>query len=78
MHIDYLGVGSMGQPMAERLLDGGHEVWLEDPMRPLLARQARRAASPKDLADATDTVVVRCYARNISRCCYRTKRNAFR
>jgi 3-hydroxyisobutyrate dehydrogenase-like beta-hydroxyacid dehydrogenase len=62
MRIGYLGVGMMGQPMAEKLLDAGHELCLydirEDAMRPLLERQARRAGSPKELADASDTVVV--------------------
>ena len=62
MRIGFLGVGNMGQPMAGKLLDGGHELWVsdirEDAMRPLLERQARRAASPKALADACDTVVV--------------------
>jgi 3-hydroxyisobutyrate dehydrogenase-like beta-hydroxyacid dehydrogenase len=62
MRIGYLGVGNMGQPMAGKLLDAGHELWVcdlrEDAMRPLLERQARRAASPKDLADACDTVVI--------------------
>src|SRR5262245_62266135 len=62
MRIGYLGVGNMGQPMAEKLLDAGHELWLydvrEDAMRPLLERQARRAASPKQLADANDIIVV--------------------
>lgn len=62
MRIGYLGVGNMGQPMAGKLLDGGHEVWVfdvrEEAMKPLLERQARRAGSPKALADACDTVVV--------------------
>ena len=62
MRIGYLGVGNMGQPMAGKLLDAGHELWVydvrEDAMRPLLERQARRAASPKALADTCDTVVV--------------------
>lgn len=62
MRIGFLGVGNMGQPMAGRLLDGGHELWVsdvrEDAMRPLLERQARRATSPKDLADTCETVVV--------------------
>jgi 3-hydroxyisobutyrate dehydrogenase-like beta-hydroxyacid dehydrogenase len=62
MRIGYLGVGNMGQPMAGKLLDGGHEVWVYDvraeAMRTLLERQARPAASPKELADACDTVVV--------------------
>ena len=51
MRIGYLGVGNMGQPMAGKLLDAGHELWVydvrEDAMRPLLERQARRATSPK-------------------------------
>jgi 3-hydroxyisobutyrate dehydrogenase-like beta-hydroxyacid dehydrogenase len=62
MRIGFLGVGNMGQPMAEKLLDGGHELWLcdvrEDAMRPLLERQARRASLPRALADGCDTVVV--------------------
>jgi len=62
MRIGYLGVGNMGQPMAGKLLDGGHELWVYDvraeAMRPLLERQARPAASAKELADACDTVVV--------------------
>jgi 2-hydroxy-3-oxopropionate reductase len=48
--------------MAGKLLDGGHELWVcdvrEEAVRPLLERQARRAASPRELADACDTVVV--------------------
>ena len=44
MPIGYLGVGNMGQPMAGKLLDAGHELWVydvsEDAMRPLLERQA--------------------------------------
>jgi 3-hydroxyisobutyrate dehydrogenase-like beta-hydroxyacid dehydrogenase len=62
MRIGYLGVGNMGQPMAGKLLDGGHELWVHDvraeAMRPLLERQARAAASAKELADTCDTVVV--------------------
>jgi 2-hydroxy-3-oxopropionate reductase len=62
MRIGFLGVGNMGQPMAEKLLDAGHELWVcdvrEDALQPLLARQARRALSPKQLADACETVVV--------------------
>ena len=62
MRIGYLGVGNMGQPMAGKLLDGGHELRVfdlrEDAMRPLLERQARAATSPKDLADTCDTIMV--------------------
>lgn len=62
MRIGYLGVGNMGLPMAARLIDAGHEVWIfdirDEAMRPLLERQARRATSPKNLADNCDTVVI--------------------
>ena len=62
MKFGYLGVGNMGLPMAGKLLDGGHELWLYDvrdeAMQPLLERQARKAESPKELADACETVIV--------------------
>lgn len=62
MRIGCLGLGNMGQPMAGKLLDGGHELWVcdisENALRPLLERQARRAASAKELADACDTIIV--------------------
>ena len=62
MEAGYLGVGQMGQPMAEKLLDAGHSLTIYDinetAMRPLLERQARRAASPRDLADRCEIVFV--------------------
>jgi 2-hydroxy-3-oxopropionate reductase len=62
MRLGFLGVGNMGQPMAGKLLDAGNELWVcdvrEAAMQPLLERQARRASSPKELADACETVVV--------------------
>ncbi|MEQ1611191.1 MAG: NAD(P)-dependent oxidoreductase [Hyphomicrobiaceae bacterium] len=62
MRIGYLGVGNMGQPMASKLLDAGHELWVYDvrdeAILPLVERQARKATSPKALADACDTVII--------------------
>jgi 3-hydroxyisobutyrate dehydrogenase-like beta-hydroxyacid dehydrogenase len=62
MQVGYLGVGNMGQPMAEKLLGGGHGLLVYDiseaAMEPLLLRQARRATSPKDVGDQCETVVV--------------------
>jgi len=62
MRIGYLGVGNMGQPMASKLLDAGHELWVYDvrdeAVLPLVERQARRATSPKALADACETVII--------------------
>lgn len=62
MEAGFLGVGNMGLPMAGKLLDGGHDLTVYDiseaAMQPLLERQARRAASPKDLADQCEIVFV--------------------
>jgi 3-hydroxyisobutyrate dehydrogenase-like beta-hydroxyacid dehydrogenase len=62
MEAGFLGVGNMGLPMAGKLLDGGHGLTVYDirseAMRPLLERQARQAASPKDLADQCEIVFV--------------------
>jgi len=52
----------MEQPMAGKLLDGGHGLTVYDineaAMEPFLLRQARRAASPKELADQCEIVFV--------------------
>ena len=49
-------------PMAHKLLDVGHSLTIYDineaAMQPLLERQARRATSPKDLADRCEIVFV--------------------
>jgi 3-hydroxyisobutyrate dehydrogenase-like beta-hydroxyacid dehydrogenase len=72
MRIGCLGLGNMGQPMAGKLLDGGHELWVydvrEEAMLPLLERQARRASSPKALADTCDTIIVSLPTLEIFRC----------
>ena len=62
MEAGYLGVGNIGQPMAEKLLDGGHRLTIHDinaaAMQPLLQRQARQAGSPRQLADQCGIVFV--------------------
>ena len=62
MQVGYLGVGNMGQPMAAKLLDGGHNLVVfdlsETAMEPLLLRQARRAAAPKEIGDQCEIAVV--------------------
>jgi 3-hydroxyisobutyrate dehydrogenase-like beta-hydroxyacid dehydrogenase len=62
MEAGFLGVGNMGLPMAGKLLDGGHSLTVYDirdaAMQPLLERQARRAASPRDLADQCEIVFI--------------------
>lgn len=62
MRVGYLGVGQMGQPMAGKFVDAGHEVWIHDvrqeAMRPLVERGARPTRSPAELADRCETVFV--------------------
>ena len=62
MRIGFLGVGIWASRWRKNCSIGGHELWVydvrEEAMRPLLERQARRAVSPKELADACDTIVV--------------------
>lgn len=62
MKAGYLGVGNMGLPMAGKFIDAGHELMVydirEEATRPLTERQARRAQSPRDLADQCETVFV--------------------
>jgi methylated-DNA-[protein]-cysteine S-methyltransferase len=62
MEAGYLGVGAMGQPMAHKLLEARHSLTVYDiseaAMQPLLERQARRGASPRDLADRCEIVFV--------------------
>lgn len=62
MHVGFIGVGKMGGPMAGRLLDAGHTLTLFDrseaPMRPLVQRGARKAASAAAVAAEVETVLV--------------------
>jgi 3-hydroxyisobutyrate dehydrogenase-like beta-hydroxyacid dehydrogenase len=62
VRIGYLGVGNMGLPMAGKLLDAGHELWIydvrEEAMRPLIERQARAASSARELGENCETVVI--------------------
>ena len=56
----FCGLGRMGEPMAGRLLDGGHDlvVWNRTPDRAdgLVERGARRAESPAEAAEGVEAV----------------------
>jgi 3-hydroxyisobutyrate dehydrogenase len=58
MKVSVLGAGLMGAPMAERLLDGGHQltVWNRTAAKlaPLTARGAAPAASPREALAASE------------------------
>lgn len=62
MAFGFIGIGNMGLPMAGRLLDAGHELVVQDireaALKPMIARQARPAATPREVADRCETVFV--------------------
>jgi 3-hydroxyisobutyrate dehydrogenase-like beta-hydroxyacid dehydrogenase len=57
-----VGVGRMGGPMANRLLDAGYRLCVYDvsdeATRPLVARGAELAASPAEVASMAETVFI--------------------
>ncbi|MEV5846952.1 NAD(P)-dependent oxidoreductase [Streptomyces sp. NPDC051985] len=62
MRVGFIGLGSQGAPMARRIVDAGHEttLWARRPatLLPFADTAAKRAASPADLAAASDLVCV--------------------
>jgi len=60
--LGFIGIGDMGAPMAGRLLDAGFELVVCDvrdaATAPLAARGAQVAATPKEVADAVETIIV--------------------
>ncbi|MCX5095685.1 NAD(P)-dependent oxidoreductase [Streptomyces sp. NBC_00365] len=62
MRVGFIGLGSQGAPMARRIVDAGYEttLWARRPatLVPFAGTPAKRAASPADLAAASDLVCV--------------------
>ncbi len=60
--LGFVGVGRMGGPMASRLLDAGYRLCVydvsEEATRPLVARGARLAASPVEVASTAEIVLM--------------------
>jgi len=60
MSVGFIGLGNMGYPMSERLLDAGHQLVVHDirteVTRPLADRQARVVGSAREVADAAEVV----------------------
>jgi len=60
--LGFVGVGTMGGPMASRLLDAGAKLAIYDTSEPALAplvqRGAKRCGSPAEVASASDVVLV--------------------
>jgi 3-hydroxyisobutyrate dehydrogenase len=61
MNISFIGLGTMGAPMAQNLLKAGFPVTVHNRTRskeePLESQGAKRAASPKDAAKDADVVI---------------------
>ena len=59
--IGFIGTGRMGGPMAARLLDAGYALSVYDAQaeatKPLVARGARLARSPAEVASSADIVL---------------------
>lgn len=62
MALGFVGIGNMGLPMAEKLIGSGEDLVVHDrreaALEPLIQRQARPAASPREVADRCHTVFV--------------------
>ena len=62
MDIGFIGLGQMGFHMARRLVEAGHRLVVFDSRREAIERLtalgAQAAASPRELADAVETVIV--------------------
>src|SRR5437879_850779 len=62
MDIGFIGLGQMGFHMARRLVEAGHRLVVFDNRREAIERLtalgAQAAASPRELADAVETVMV--------------------
>lgn len=61
MEIGFVGLGNMGLPMAKRLIDAGHQLIGFDVQREavdrLVALGAKGLGSPREVADAVETVL---------------------
>ncbi len=61
MNIGFIGLGVMGRPMAEHLIDAGHTLHLsrvKENSQKLVARGGKSAASAKAVAEASDIVIL--------------------
>lgn len=60
--VGFLGIGSMGKPMSQHILDLGHPLVVYDTnetaMQPLLDAGAVKGTSPKDVADKAEIVFI--------------------
>ena len=62
MKVGFIGTGSIGTPMAIRLLEGGHDVIVcdarDEATAPVVARGASVAPTPRELADQVEVIAL--------------------
>lgn len=62
MQLAFIGLGTMGAPMAANLLEAGHQVTVHNRTRekeePLAAQGAKRASSPKNAAAGAEIIFI--------------------
>ena len=65
MDIGFIGLGTMGAPMARRLLDAGHRVTVHNRTRsreePLAEAGAERAATPREAAEGAEVLFTKTF-----------------
>ncbi len=61
MKVTFIGMGTMGGPMAQNILNAGHEVRVHNRTRekeePLAQTGAQRAASPQEAAAGAEVII---------------------
>jgi 3-hydroxyisobutyrate dehydrogenase-like beta-hydroxyacid dehydrogenase len=61
MNVGFIGLGTMGAPMAHNVLKGGHRVVVMDvqtaPVERLVSLGATRATTPREIAAASEVVI---------------------
>ncbi len=61
MNIGFIGLGVMGRPMAQHLIEGGHTVFLnrvKDVSRHLVEKGGQAVATAKEVTEAADSMIL--------------------
>ncbi|UII27476.1 NAD(P)-dependent oxidoreductase [Fulvivirga maritima] len=62
MKIGWIGLGKMGVPMSEKILNASHDLWVynrtEEKAKPLVDQGAEFISSPKDMLEQVEVVFV--------------------
>src|SRR5210317_1296547 len=61
MNIGFIGLGVMGRPMAQHLIEGGHTVFLnrvKDASQHLVEKGGQAVATAKEVTQASDIIIL--------------------